>query len=718
MTQPGPTPAAWLSAYARVQKAADRDILAMLRRSLAEIRKDIAIAEARAGGGIGNAIQVEQMRRIQAAMLREQARIFGELQQEIPRRRAEAAARAIDLGVETDSALFRVAGMTSVAPEFRRALTEGLLRTTEVAVTRMTQSQFPLSERIYRTQIWMGGRVQAKINSALARGLTPRQFANEALDWFSPSTPGGMRYAAMRLARTEINNAYHAIAVNAAAEKPWVSGMKWHLSGSHPKADECDELAHEDRFKMGPGVFPPKDVPRKPHPQCLCQVTPVVVDEDEFFDNLLGGNYDDYLARKRAGLGAPGAGGQVSPGGRARPPGLAGNPMGPDAQRRAAAAARQQEIAQKTGFANLAADVNKAEGRIAPTAKAISEARRQGFISRADRIRYDGELSFGGPRAAALIDRDAASKGLRRIGNAGTQTRYDPDVHAGPTGSRLRRGQAVTVQRRGYSAKLDSGEEVRLFKAQVVKAPTVSRRSPERIAARQHVNGLAKGVSPNALGSKTVIKKELQRQADTTPKAMLQLRGVLAGPSQPFSYGLNSGVGAYYSPGIRTITLHPRWVGDKAEFDKIERSFESARKTGWHSTPHASSSLAGTTAHEYGHHVHFMMSNGPNVPGFVGAGWGMPAQVADRLLPVLSQELGVSLPRSWKPGQTFLESDFDQWVANRRHDLAVKVSRYGAKSAAELMAEIWAEYTTAGPKARPYIRNIGEVIRQLAEASS
>lgn len=656
MTQPGPSPGAWLAAYARVQKAADRDILAMLRRSLADIRKDIAVAEARAGGGIGNTVQVEQMRRIQSAMLREQARIFGELQQEIPRRRAEAAARAIDLGVETDSALFRVAGMTSVAPEFRRALTEGLLRTTEVAVTRMTQSQFPLSERIYRTQVWMGQRVQAKINSALARGLTPRQFANEAYDWFSPNTPGGMRYASMRLARTEINNAYHAIAVNAAAEKPWVTGMKWHLSGSHPKADECDELAHEDKFKLGPGVFPPKDVPRKPHPQCLCQVTPVVVDEDEFLDNLVGGRYDDYLARRRAGLGSPGAGGKVTPGGAARPPGLAGNPMGADAQRRAAVAARQKEIDQKKGFAELAAEVDAAGGDRSAAIAAVRKARQGKFITQKEELDYFSEIGAGGAqRLRGALDQAASKKGLQRIGNAGTGTRYDPDLHEGPKG--LRRGQAVTVQRRGYSAKLSTGEEVTLFKAQVTKASTAGRTTAQK-QAREHVRGLVKGVKPNVTGSKTVITKELQRQADITPKAMLQLREVSADPAGgafTLRYPVNSGVGAFYSPSFRHMVFHPRWVGDQLEFDRINASFRHSATTGWHSTRHAPSALSGTCAHEYGHHVHFMMSNGPNVPGLIGSGWGLPGPVADRLLPVLSQELGVSMPHNWAPGQVFLE---------------------------------------------------------------
>jgi hypothetical protein len=40
-------------------------------------------------------------------------------------------------------------------------------------------------------------------------------------------------------------------------------------------------------------VFAKGDVPRKPHPQCLCFITPETVSEEEFFDKLLSGDYHD-----------------------------------------------------------------------------------------------------------------------------------------------------------------------------------------------------------------------------------------------------------------------------------------------------------------------------------------------------------------------------------------------------------------------------------------
>lgn len=300
-----PNPKDWIAAYAKVQQVADREVLAMLQRATADLRRTIRALEALPTGGIGRQVRLEQYRRVRAAMLREQAQIFTKLGDVVRARRLEAAARASALGSQIDQLAFSAAGRAAEGKLLADALTRGLGNTIETMVTRMTQSQFPLAERIYRTQIWMDGRVQVKINSALARGLSAKEFAAEAVDWFSPDTPGGVRYASLRLARTEINNAFHAMSINQAAEKPWVNAMKWNLSGSHPKADDCDALANDNSFDLGPGLFPPRDVPRKPHPHCLCCVTPETVSETNFIDSLASGQYDDYLNAKRAAHGLP-----------------------------------------------------------------------------------------------------------------------------------------------------------------------------------------------------------------------------------------------------------------------------------------------------------------------------------------------------------------------------------------------------------------------------
>lgn len=288
-----PEPQEWPTAYAKVQRMADRDIILMLRRAYRDINRQLALLDGRQG--IGAAVRREQLLAIQKNILRMQAEIFRKTGDVVRARRAEAAARAIQLGNAIDLALLERAGATGQARALREAITRGLDETVRLAILRMEQSQFSLAERIYRTQVWMDGRIQNLINSAISRGLSAREFAAEARNWFRPDTPGGTRYASMRLARSELNNVFHAVSVNQADEKPWINTMKWHLSRSHPKADICDAYAHGGRD--GNGIYLVRDVPRKPHPQCFCFVTPQAPDEDEFLDNLVAGNYDSYLDR-------------------------------------------------------------------------------------------------------------------------------------------------------------------------------------------------------------------------------------------------------------------------------------------------------------------------------------------------------------------------------------------------------------------------------------
>jgi len=70
-------------------------------------------------------------------------------------------------------------------------------------------------------------------------------------------------YAAKRLARTEINNAFHAQAIADVQEKPWVEHVTWHLSKMHKPipGDLCETYDGQQ--------FSTDLVPLKPHPQCV-----------------------------------------------------------------------------------------------------------------------------------------------------------------------------------------------------------------------------------------------------------------------------------------------------------------------------------------------------------------------------------------------------------------------------------------------------------------
>jgi hypothetical protein len=297
MPQP-PRPEDWSRAYARVQAVTDRQILALLRDSLNDVNKQLRRT---LGSGIGAKVRADQLLVVKRALLNEIGDIYASLGKMVPAGQLRAAAAALQTGEAFNESLFALAGHKATAQAITAGLMKGLESTIDVVIARVTGTHFPLSQRIYRSQLFTSGMLDNKINSALVRGLSAREFAKEMEDFFNPDTPGGVRFASMRLARTEINNAFHATTVSQIGDAPWIEGFHWNLSQSHPKADDCDALATQNSFGLGEGNYPPRDTPSKPHPQCLCVVTPIAVEDDEFLDSLLHGKYDSYLKRTVGG---------------------------------------------------------------------------------------------------------------------------------------------------------------------------------------------------------------------------------------------------------------------------------------------------------------------------------------------------------------------------------------------------------------------------------
>jgi len=288
---PKPEPRDWQIANAQELQVTDREVLAMLRA--AKKRVDAILAELPAGSQEVRRAQLESTR---ARLLAEQADVFERLGDIVSARRARAASRSARLSAAADHALLRLVGKGAEGQFLYQSALQIGQRQIDAALARMRLSQLPLSKRIYNTSVWMQGRLGKLINETLASGLNAKEFAKRARDWFNPNTPGGVRYAAMRLARTEINNAFHAMTAEKAANDPWVHEVEWNLSKSHPKPDICNTVAAESPFQAD-------KVPARPHPQCMCYITPKPIEEDEFIDNFLKGDYDEFLDKELAANG-------------------------------------------------------------------------------------------------------------------------------------------------------------------------------------------------------------------------------------------------------------------------------------------------------------------------------------------------------------------------------------------------------------------------------
>lgn len=156
------------------------------------------------------------------------------------------------------------------------------------AIVRETLSKQELSKAVYGHRALTMGWVESTLRAGIGSGKTAREIALTVQRFISPSTPGGAAYAAKRLARTELANAYHAGTRAGYQDNPFVEGVDWRLSGSHPRTDICDTYA-------GNGPYDTNKVPNKPHPQCLCILVPAVVEEEEFIRRFNRGDYNTWL---------------------------------------------------------------------------------------------------------------------------------------------------------------------------------------------------------------------------------------------------------------------------------------------------------------------------------------------------------------------------------------------------------------------------------------
>jgi hypothetical protein len=238
--------------------------------------------------GIGAEVRRAQLVLVARDLRREAVELWSgveaSIREGIPRS-AKAAAEAQNL---LTAVVFRSAGLTEPA-----LLSSALFRQAEqTAKTLESRRLFAhtLSQRVYSASVQADSFVQLVINRALGRGATWKELANDVRRLINPHTPGGVSYAAKRLGRTELNNAFHTTQVRLAQKSPFITGEQWVLSGSHPKPDICNDYADRNS-----GVFAKEDVPGKPHPQCLCYLVAVTPSREEFFRKYQAGEYDSYI---------------------------------------------------------------------------------------------------------------------------------------------------------------------------------------------------------------------------------------------------------------------------------------------------------------------------------------------------------------------------------------------------------------------------------------
>lgn len=263
-----------------------RRYLTVQRRTDAQIKRDLerAARDARAQiKRLPNSMRKAQLERTLAAITRVQANLWtDDITGAIVRGRSEAIAAAETAVDELTHQLY------ARLPERAATVIERGVRASsfEGMVTEQARVPRTLSTRVTGNSQLQQRKIQQIIRSGLTRKLSAEEMARELYRYISPTVSGGASYAAMRLARTEINNAFHERQIEN-GRRPGVEAITWNLSGSHKVPDECNVLDGKH--------FQPDDVPNKPHPNCFCFLTYDMADLDDLLAQIQNGDLDSLL---------------------------------------------------------------------------------------------------------------------------------------------------------------------------------------------------------------------------------------------------------------------------------------------------------------------------------------------------------------------------------------------------------------------------------------
>lgn len=240
--------------------------------------------------GVGAAVRASQLsasRRLIEKLLKS---IFKDVEKVIREEQSNAARLAESLLIKDEAEIWEM-----ILPDVQeRADTLENLRVEasrqiQAVMKRVFQTEKPLSAKIYRTEALAKNQVTRVVDRHIAIGSSAQDMAKDVRSLIRPDVAGGVSYRAKLLARTEINNAFHAQSIDDAKGRPWLSQMYWNLSKSHNEQGcICEEYARQHTFHID-------EVPEKPHPQCLCSVTPKLPDLDTALKEFMTGQYSPWL---------------------------------------------------------------------------------------------------------------------------------------------------------------------------------------------------------------------------------------------------------------------------------------------------------------------------------------------------------------------------------------------------------------------------------------
>ncbi|AAN02072.1 head maturation protease [Mycobacterium phage Barnyard] len=277
----------WLTRYARIQNKTDVKVRTALVDAAEDASNRLILVGRSSTFSAG--VRTAQIRLAMKELKEVHRELFDELLPIIKAGQSEEAEAAVDGLTETDRRYLRAALRDASSTAYfvesqRQAARNGVAH----AISSLHKSREPLSARVYRTRSLANNWIQRLVTSSIVRGDSAQDIAKAVRAHIRPGTPGGTAYAALRLGRTELNNAFHATSIEISKDRPWVEGMRWNNSRIH----EPDPM--EICTRLNGQIYTVETVPKKPHPQCRCFVTPNLIPFELFLTQLAAGQYREW----------------------------------------------------------------------------------------------------------------------------------------------------------------------------------------------------------------------------------------------------------------------------------------------------------------------------------------------------------------------------------------------------------------------------------------
>jgi hypothetical protein len=277
-----------------IRSVAEVDVA--LRRVLLDAARDAEKLLEQSSSGVGRDVSQAQLLAVYSELRELSHALWGDrIPEVIARLIAMAEQRAHANADAIDRVIANATGQADIRSAMRSSMRQRARRVIDVFRTRERSAKFELSQNVWKWESWHNSVVERTIAAAFARGASAREISQQVKGFISPDTPGGAAYAAKRLGRTEVANAYHRQTISDYIGNPYVTGLQWKLSHSHPGRDVCNDLATGHSRGMAAGVYRATQVPDKPHPQCLCHTIPVVISEEDFQRGFLDGGFNNDL---------------------------------------------------------------------------------------------------------------------------------------------------------------------------------------------------------------------------------------------------------------------------------------------------------------------------------------------------------------------------------------------------------------------------------------